>query len=136
LSDQQMRRPVGISSWYVNATKAEGCCLPLLEAMASSRPWIGPDHTAMKDYVRGRSGVVGRCSAEPCAFSGDPSGRPETSWQRICWASLSEQLVRAYEIRKFQPEQYEALAWAAREAARVWASEESVRRRRQALARL
>src|SRR5205807_409078 len=80
LSEEQMRRLIGVSSWYVNATKAEGCCLPLLEAMASGRPGVSPDHTAMKDYVTARAGLVFRSSAEPCALPGDPSGRLQTTW--------------------------------------------------------
>jgi glycosyltransferase involved in cell wall biosynthesis len=137
LSGQQMRDLVGISSWYANATRAEGCCLPLLEAMASGRPGVSPDHTAMRDYVSAHSGLVYECSAEPCALPGDPSGRLRTLWHRACWPSLRGQLVRAYEISKSDPDRYRALASAARGAALAWASEEVVRGRlAEAVARL
>ena len=136
-SEEQMRSLVSVSSWYVNSTRAEGCCLPLLEAMASGRPGISPVHTAMTDYMTTDAGLLFQSFAEPCVLPGDASGRLQTTWQRVCWPSLCEQLVRAYEIRKRQPGQYQAMASAARAAAFAWASEgEVLRRLREAIGRL
>ena len=50
LSDAQMRELARASTFYVNASRAEGACLPLQDHLAAGRPGIAPACTAMSDY--------------------------------------------------------------------------------------
>ncbi|RZA19666.1 MAG: glycosyltransferase family 1 protein, partial [Proteobacteria bacterium] len=44
---------IAASDFYLNASRCEGLCMPLLEYLCAGVPAIAPDHTAMADYVDG-----------------------------------------------------------------------------------
>ncbi|HEX7446047.1 MAG TPA: glycosyltransferase [Pirellulales bacterium] len=126
LSEEQMRELARASTYYLNASRAEGACLPLQDFLAAGRPGIAPAHTALADYFDDQMGFVVASQAEPCAWPDDESGRLNTSWHRIDWTSLREQIAAAYEVALNQPHAYQQLASAARQRMHAWASADAV----------
>ena len=53
LSDENMLYIYNASNMYFTTTKAEGWCLPLMEAMACRIPCIVPEHSALAEWPRG-----------------------------------------------------------------------------------
>jgi hypothetical protein len=136
LSDEQMLQLAGCTTFYVNATTAEGACLPIQEMMAASRPALSPIHTAMRDYLDADAGLKIESHVEPCSLPGDPQERLTTLHHRLNWQSLHDQFRASYLLAR-QPEAYAALAERARQRIRNWASVERVLPLlRQALARV
>ncbi|PNA31995.1 glycosyltransferase, partial [Pseudomonas sp. MPR-AND1A] len=64
LDDPQYARLYEAASYYVNASRCEGLCLPLMEFMACGKPAIAPNHTAMKDYIDDSVAFIVRSSEE------------------------------------------------------------------------
>jgi glycosyltransferase involved in cell wall biosynthesis len=126
LSDEQMRKLAEASTYYVTTTRAEGICLPLMDYLAAGRPGISPCHTALADYFGPKNGFVVESHPEPTSFPHDKRLRHLTSWQRIVWTSLADQLQASYAIAKQKPAEYEAISWQAREILRQWASFDAV----------
>jgi len=135
LPDDEMGQLIAGTTWYLNGSRAEGCCLPLLEAMAAGRPALSPAHTAMRDYFSEKAGLVLGSEEEPTHWPGDDPRRLTTTWHRLSWPSLCRGLREAYDIARSRPADYAQLADGARAAARDWASEDVVEGRlRHALA--
>lgn len=129
LSDEQMRKLAEASTYYVTTTRAEGICLPLMDYLAAGRPGIAPCHTALADYFGHENGFVIESHPEPICFPHDTRSRFLTSWQRIVWTSLAEQLRASYVMAKQQPADYGALSQRGRQILRQWASVDVVQPR-------
>jgi glycosyltransferase involved in cell wall biosynthesis len=135
LSDAAMHRLARATNWYVNGSRAEGCCLPLLEMMAFGRPAISPMHTAMTDYFSGQAGLVVDSEQVPTDWPGHATGEMNTTWAALSWTSLCQAFDRAYEMSRTDRDAYETLANRASASAWAWAGAEAVERRlRRALA--
>jgi glycosyltransferase involved in cell wall biosynthesis len=126
LEDEVMRQLVGASTYYANASRAEGACLPMQDFLAAGRPALAPVHTALTDYFDEKVGFVVASHPEPCPWPWDDSGRLSTSWHRIVWASLCDQFVASYKVARHETATYRELAAAARNRMSEWASAESV----------
>lgn len=126
LSQQQMLALTEASTYYITTTRAEGNCLPLMNYLASGRPAVSPRHTAIADYFDDRMGYVVESHPEPAAWPQDRQLRCRTSWHRLVWTSLVEQIRESYQAAKQNGVAYEAKASAAREKMRQWASIEQV----------
>jgi glycosyltransferase involved in cell wall biosynthesis len=126
LSDEQMLRLAEASTYYVQTTKAEGNCLPLMNYLAAGRPGISPRHSAIADYFDEKLGFVVDSHPEPAAWPHDPSLRIRTSWGRLVWPSLVEQLRQSYRLAKHDRAQYGELAARGRQKMLHWASPASV----------
>jgi glycosyltransferase involved in cell wall biosynthesis len=126
LSDAQMRELVRGSTFYVNASRAEGACLPLQDHLAAGRPGIAPANTAMSDYFDAWVGYVVDSHPEPCPWPDDETGRLHTSWHRIVWSSLRDQFANSYSTAKTQPEAYQQLSAQARMRMKSWCGVEAV----------
>jgi glycosyltransferase involved in cell wall biosynthesis len=126
LTDVQMRELARASTYYVNASRAEGACLPLQDHLAAGRPGIAPANTAMSDYFDAWVGYVVESHPEPCCWPDDETGRIHTSWQRIVWSSLRDQLATSYHVAKTQPEAYAQLSTQARLRMKSWAAADAV----------
>ncbi|HEV3021329.1 MAG TPA: hypothetical protein VGX76_02635, partial [Pirellulales bacterium] len=126
LDGQLMGRLAGASTYYVNASRAEGACLPLQDFLAAGRPALAPVHSALADYFDEQVGLVVASHPEPCPWPWDESGRLSTSWHRIVWASLRDQFAASFEMAGKRPEAYRAMAAAARRRIGEWASVKSV----------
>lgn len=126
LTNDQMRSLMQATTFYANSTRAEGACLPIMEAMAAGRPALSPVHTAMTDYFDGSVGFVIDAQPEPTSWPGDVTQRYSTFWARLNWQSLADQLAAAYDLAK-DPVAYRALAQAARERMHQYSNVRSVR---------
>lgn len=109
-SDEQLLRLAEASTYYVQATRAEGNCLPLMNYLAAGRPGISPRHSAMGDYFDEQVGFVVDSHPEPAAWPHDSRLRTRTTWHRLVWSSLVEQLRKSYDFAKQRPEEYRAMA--------------------------
>lgn len=125
LSSAQMDELFRVATYYVNASHAEGACLPLMRALAGGRPAIAPNHTAMADYMDDAIGFVPSSSLEPIHWPHDPEQRLETFRYRLSWADLRDAFAESAEVATHDPERYAAMAKAARGRLRDYAGQEA-----------
>lgn len=131
LQDDQLLELAQASTYYITTTRAEGNCLPLMNYLAAGRPGISPCHTAISDYFDQDVGFVVDSHPEPAAFPHDSRLRKTTTWHRLVWPSLVDEIRRSYHIAKHEPAEYERLSGNARERLFRWASVEPVAARLQ-----
>ena len=96
LSAEQMLELCGRCAYYLTTTCAEGCCLPLLNSLAAGRPGVTPCHTAIGDYFGPEMGFVIRSSLERTIWPQDRRIRFKTTWHRLEWPSVVEQIRASY----------------------------------------
>jgi hypothetical protein len=125
LSDDQMVQLARASTYYCNASRAEGSCMPLQNFMAAGRPGITANHTAITDYFSADLGFVVESHPEPASWPHDPEEKLCTRWHRLIWQSLGDQLRHAYETAHAGA-CFEALATRSRERMADYASAERV----------
>ncbi|HEV3339341.1 MAG TPA: glycosyltransferase [Pirellulales bacterium] len=128
LPDEQMFELARASTYYVNASHAEGACLPLQDALAAGRPAIAPAHTAMAEYVDDELAFVLPSHAVPTHWQWDPDKRQTTTWQQIDVRDLAARFRLSYHVARDEAARYRALAACGRQrmhdlasAERVWA---------------
>jgi glycosyltransferase involved in cell wall biosynthesis len=126
LEDDDFKALIAASHWIVNASNAEGLCLPLLEYMSAGTPAIAPCHTAMTEYIDESNALVVRSDEEYFGFPHEPDMEYLTTRHRVAWDSLSGALANGYRIAKSLPDEHAARARAAREAMRAFCSDEVV----------
>jgi glycosyltransferase involved in cell wall biosynthesis len=126
LSDEQMRELARGSTYYLNTSHAEGACLPLQDFLAAGRPGVAPAHTALADYFHDGVGFVVASHPEPACWPHDPDGRCRTTWHRLVWQSLGEQLRASYAVAHSGRGGYEALAERGRAEMAAFAGAEQV----------
>lgn len=137
LTEEDLERLYRSTTYYVNTSHAEGACLPLQRALAAGRPGIAPAHTAMADYLDGAAGFVVASHPEPAAWPHDPEQRCETTWHRLVWSDLHDQLQRSARVAEDDPGGYLALSGEGRRRIAALASREAAATAlRQALARM
>jgi glycosyltransferase involved in cell wall biosynthesis len=128
LEDEEFAR-YGAASFYVNASRCEGLCLPLMEFMSCARPVIAPDHTAMHDYIDERVGFIVKSSREPTIWPDDVRILYRTLRHRPDWGSLKTAYENSYAMAKNDPVAYQAMALAANERMREYCSFAPVQQR-------
>lgn len=126
LGDEEMAGLFRASTYYLNASHAEGACLPIQQAMAAGRPAVAPTHTAMGDYMDDSVGFAVESHPEPTFWPHDPDQRHETTWQRLVWSSLRDQIRAAADLATRDRPAYDALASRARERVLSYAGIEAV----------
>ena len=89
LPSDQLGALIASTDYFVNASTAEGQCLPLLEFMAQGVPAIAPDHTAMETYINSKNAFVIRSSEQPAMWPHDPRRAKRTLSYRTDWESLA-----------------------------------------------
>jgi hypothetical protein len=114
------------SAYYITTTRAEGNCLPVMNYLAAGRPVISTCTTAVSDYFDAGLGFVLESHPEPAIWPHDNTLRFKTSWGRLVWPSLLEQLRRSYQVARHDRPGYEKLAARAQEKMRQWAHPEAV----------
>lgn len=129
LSDEQMGDLIRGSTYYVNASRAEGACLPLAAALAAGRPGIAPAHSAMAEYIDDRVAFVVPSRPRPTTWPIDPAGKPATTWHEIARDDLAAQLRISYEVARRDMSRYRSLSVHGRRRAETLFGEESVSRR-------
>jgi hypothetical protein len=126
LTDDQMVSLCRGTTFYVQATRAEGNCLPLMNYLAAGRPGISPDHSSMGDYFDEQCGFVVESHPEPACWPHDRRLRQRTTWGRIVWPSLRDQIKASYQLARSPSEQYEQVSARCRTAMQAWASRDAV----------
>lgn len=121
LTDEQMLQLCRGTTYYLQSSKAEGNCLPLMNYLSAGRPGISPDHSSMGDYFSDRCGFVVESHPEPSAWPHDKALRIRTTWGRIVWSSLRDQIAASYRLAH-DVEAYAALAAECRRHMTGWAS--------------
>ncbi|MGE7956487.1 glycosyltransferase [Pseudomonas sp. NPDC089530] len=113
LDDERFARLYGAASFYVNASRCEGLCLPLMEFMACGKPVIAPLHTAMEDYLDDEVAFVVKSSQEPAIWPQDSRILFRTLRHRPDWGSLKTAYQDSYRLARENPEGYQAMSRAA-----------------------
>ncbi|MBV4461158.1 glycosyltransferase [Pseudomonas sp. COR58] len=129
LDDAQYARLYEAASFYVNASRCEGLCLPLMEFMASGKPAIAPDHTAMEDYIDDSVAFVVKSSEELTIWPQDSRIIYRTLRHRPDWGSLKDAYENSYRLAKSQPQAYRHLSVAALERMRAYCAFAPVQQR-------
>ncbi len=129
LDDAQYARLYQAASFYVNASRCEGLCLPLMEFMSSGKPVIAPDHTAMEDYIDDTVAFVVQSSEELTIWPQDTRIIYRTLRYRPDWASLKRAYENSYRMAKSQPQDYARMSAAAVERMHDYCAFAPVQRR-------
>jgi glycosyltransferase involved in cell wall biosynthesis len=122
---------IAITDYYVNVSRCEGLCLPLMEFMACRKPALSPCHTAMADYVDFSSTLIVDSSLEPCTWPHDSRTVFRAMRYRINWESLVNAYRQSYHIAKNQPDTYKQMAQAASAQIKKFASNNVVKEKLQ-----
>lgn len=123
LDDTEYQALIAASHFVVNASLAEGQCLPLVEFMSGRRPAIAPLHTAMLDYIRPENAVIVASAIEFCSWPHDPRNHLITTRHRIEWPSLRDAYRQAYQIATADRPRWEAMAQAAADSVRAYCAD-------------
>jgi glycosyltransferase involved in cell wall biosynthesis len=115
LSDEQLVALTKASTYYANTSRAEGSCLPLQNFMAAGRPALAPPHTGMADSIDPDCGFTLQSHPEPAPWPQEISGGYRTTWHRLVWQSLHDQLRASYQTAKHGQTHYRTLAQRARD---------------------
>jgi glycosyltransferase involved in cell wall biosynthesis len=126
LSEEQMLALTEATTYYITTTRAEGNCLPVMNYLAAGRPVVSTCHTAISDYFSNQMGFILESHPEPGIWPHDSALRFKTTWGRLVWPSLLEQLRHSYEIARNAHPAYEAMAAAGQAKMREWAHPEVV----------
>lgn len=129
LTDEQMLELCQGTTFYLQSTKAEGNCLPLMNYLAAGRPGISPDHSSMSDYFSDHSGFVVESHPEPAAWPHEQRQRLRTTWGRIVWTSLRDQIWASYRMATEDQAAYAALSASCRAHMHAWADSDAVAQR-------
>jgi glycosyltransferase involved in cell wall biosynthesis len=123
LEHEQYRQLIEVSTYYVNSSRCEGLCLPLMEFMSSAVPAVAPCNTAMEDYVSTDSVFIVRSSHEPGIWPHDPRNLLRALRYRIDWSSLAAQFSASYDVAKSDPARYRKMSAAASRTLRDFCSD-------------
>ncbi|MEH6590845.1 MAG: glycosyltransferase [Halioglobus sp.] len=129
LSQLEMDALVEVSDYIVNASRAEGQCLPLLEFMAKGVPAVAPDHTAMSGYINKRNAFIVESSLVATCFPHDPREYERTMFYRIDWSTLLQAFIDSAEVAQQNPARYRKMAYHAAAVVSVFFSQSTVLRK-------
>jgi glycosyltransferase involved in cell wall biosynthesis len=122
LDGAEFSKLIDSTSYYINASKCEGLCMPLMEYMAAGKPAVATSNTAMGDYFSDKSGFVVESSQSPAIWPHDPRHLNRTVKYRINWMSLVQQLNSSYSVAISDVDSYSQMAKNATQAIRQFAS--------------
>jgi glycosyltransferase involved in cell wall biosynthesis len=126
LDDADYEKLIAATHFVVNASLAEGQCLPLVEFMSGRRPAIAPLHTAMLDYITPDNAVIVQSAAEFCSWPHDPRNHLITTRHRVEWSSIRDAFQEAARIIEHDPERYARMADAAAASVRAYCADDVV----------
>jgi glycosyltransferase involved in cell wall biosynthesis len=129
LEDADYAGLMAATSFYVNASNAEGLCMPLMEFMSVGRPVIAPCHTAMADYIDDSAAFVLGTSPEHNVWPNDPRHLYTTMRERLKWDTLVAAFEQSYRVYKAEPGRYAEMGANAEGIMRRYCSDEAVRDR-------
>ncbi len=126
LAPASLEALVGATDIVVNASHAEGLCLPLMEFMSAGRPAIAPTHTAMADYITPDNAFTVTSTVEHNVWPHDTRDLFRTTRFRIEWDSLVDAFERSAAVLRHQPGRYAAMSRAASDAIERLSSDAAV----------
>jgi glycosyltransferase involved in cell wall biosynthesis len=126
LDNAEYNRLIGLTNYYVNASSAEGLCMPLMEFMSAGKPAIAPRHTAFADYVDDSAVFIVKATPELTVWPVDPAHRYSTMCQRIHWETLVAAFEQSYRLATEAAPQYSKMGSNAADAMRRYCSDEAV----------
>ncbi len=126
LHDEHYAEMIAASHWVVNASNAEGACLPLMEFMSAGRPAIGPAHTAMSDYLDPSCGLLVHADEQYCGWPHDTRMGMTTTRNQVSWSALRDAYGEGYRLVKEEPLQHRALGQAAGARMQAFCSDQAV----------
>jgi len=129
LEDADYAGLMGATSFYVNASNAEGLCMPLMEFMSVGKPVIAPCHTAMADYIDPSAAFVLETTPEHNVWPNDPRFLYTTMRERLKWDTLAAAFAESHRVAKQAPERYAAMGANAERIMRDYCSDDAVRER-------
>lgn len=126
LHDERYAELIAASHWVVNASNAEGACLPLIEFMSAGRPAIGPAHTAMSDYLDGSRGLLVHADEQYCGWPHDTRMGMTTTRNQVSWSALRDAYGEGYRLVKEDPSRHRSLGEAAGACMKAFCSDQAV----------
>jgi glycosyltransferase involved in cell wall biosynthesis len=113
LADAAFAELVRATTFAVNASHAEGQCLPLMEFMSAGKPAIAPHHTALADYIEATNSFLVEGSLEWAAWPQDPRLMLRCTRHRINWESLVRAFTDAWDVATNDPQRYHDMSTSA-----------------------
>lgn len=115
-----------LTTFYVNASKCEGLCIPLMEFMSCGIPAIATLNTAMTEYVTEDANFIVRSSIEPAIWPQDPRQMIRSVYYRIDESSLVEAFRESYRVAKKDSDKYHAMGKRAQQQIKNFCSQDVV----------
>lgn len=126
VSDEAYRGLIRGCTFAVNASTAEGLCLPLMEALCAGKPVVAPRHTALLDYIDDSVAFVVDGSDQPNCWPHDPTMKLLAKARRLNWESLMEAFKSSYQMRKCDEPHYARMSMNARKRMHEYCSLDTV----------
>jgi hypothetical protein len=105
---------VRATTYALNASHAEGQCLPLMEFMSAGKPAVSPDHTAMSDYINPADAFIVATTPEWAAWPQDPRLVLRCLRYRVDWGSLRQAFLAAWQVATDDDTRYRQMSAQAR----------------------
>jgi glycosyltransferase involved in cell wall biosynthesis len=116
LDEQDYGELIRRTDFYVNVSKAEGLCIPLMEFMSCGKPALAPRHTSLLDYLDDSNSIAIDATTEPCIWPHDERAVLRTLQYRVSWESTVAAFRRSFSVYHEDPESYRRMGAAAAEA--------------------
>ena len=114
---------IAAASWVMNASLAEGLCLPLVEFMSAGRPALSPRHTAMADYIEPSCALIVDSKEDYCGWPHDTRMGMTTVRHRVAWSALRDRIADGHQIAKTDLDRHRSMAEAASSAMETFCSD-------------
>ncbi len=113
LDEQDYGELIRRTDFYVNVSKAEGLCIPLMEFMSCGKPALAPRHTSLLDYLDDSNSIAIEATTEPCIWPHDERAVLRTLQYRVSWESTVAALRRSFSAYHEDPDSYRRMGAAA-----------------------
>lgn len=126
LPDREFEELMAATTYYANASSAEGLCMPLMEFMSAGIPAVATDNTAMADYLTPDAAFVVRSSPGYTHWPHDDRRLIRAHENRVDWESLVAAFRRSFDVATDSPRTYGELAAQARSSLARYCSDDAV----------
>jgi len=126
LDEQDYGQLIGRTDFYVNVSKAEGLCIPLMEFMSCGKPALAPRHTSLLDYLDDANSIAIEATTEPCIWPHDERALLRTLQYRVSWESTVAAFRHSLGVYREDPQAYRQMGVAAAAAMQRYCTVERV----------
>lgn len=98
LSEPEQVQLARAAAYVVDASRTAATALSSRRFLAAGRPAIAPRHATLGDYEPEHLGFVVDAHPEPTFQPLDPARCYVTTWQRLVWQSLHDELRASYQL--------------------------------------